>query len=59
MALPNRGTRLRSTHQSAGTSPSYQEAYTNPLTELTHQGQTPEARGTTTLQPVERRPLTQ
>ena len=38
MALPIRGTRLSSTHQSTSTSPSNQEAYTSPWTNLTHQG---------------------
>ena len=37
-ALPFRGKRLSSTHQSAGTSPSHQEAYTSPWSNLTHQG---------------------
>ena len=38
MALPITGTRPSSTHQRAGTSPSYEEAYTSPWTNLTHQG---------------------
>ena len=38
MALPTRGKRPSSTHQWAGTSPSHQEACTNPWTNLTHQG---------------------
>ena len=52
-ALPIRGKRLSSTHQSTGTSPSHQEALgpTSPT-----RGQITEARGTMTLQPVERRP---
>ena len=37
-ALSFRGKRLSSTHQSAGTSLSHQEAYTSPWTKLTHQG---------------------
>ena len=59
VALPIRRTRSISTHQSAGTSPSYQEAYTSHWTNLTHWGQTPEARRTMTLQAAERRPQTQ
>ena len=59
VALPIRGTRSSSTHQNIGTSPSHQEAYTSHWTNLTHWGQTPEARGTTTLQPAERRPQTE
>ena len=39
VALPIRGKRLSSTHQSTGTSPSHQEAYTSPWTKLTHQGE--------------------
>ena len=38
MALPFRRKRLNSTHQSTGTSPSHQEAYTSPWTSLIHQG---------------------
>ena len=58
-ALPTRQTRSSSTHQRAGTSPFHQEACTNPRTNLTHRGQTPELRETMILQPVERRPQTQ
>ena len=60
VTLPVRGKRSSSTHQNAGTRPSHQEAYTSHWTNnLTHWGQIPEARGTTTLQPAERRPQTQ
>ena len=52
-ALFTRGTRHSSTHQWAGTSPSHQEACTSLQNILTHWGQTPEAKGTTTLQPRE------
>ena len=58
-ALSIRGKRSSSTHQNAGTSPSHQEVYISHWTKLTHWGQTPEARGTMTLQPAERRPQTQ
>ena len=37
VALPFRGKRLSSTYQSAGTSPSHQEAYRSPRINLTHQ----------------------
>ena len=59
--LPIRGKRLSSTHQSTGNSPSHQEAYTSPWTNLIHQASVPhttESRGPTTLQPVERKPQT-
>ena len=36
-SLPIREKRLSSTHQDAGTSPSHQEVYTSPWTNLTHQ----------------------
>ena len=52
-ALPIRRKRLSSTQQSAGNSPSHQEAYRSLWTT---RGQTTEARRTMTLQPVERRP---
>ena len=58
-ALPIRWKRSSYTHQNAGTSSSHQEAYTSHWTNLTQWGQKPEARGNTTLQPVERRPQTQ
>ena len=54
VALPIRETRPSSIYERAGTSPSHQDAYTNPWTNLTHWGQTSVARGTLTLQPVER-----
>ena len=37
-ALVFRGKRLNATHQTAGTRPSHQDAYTSPWTNLTHQG---------------------
>ena len=36
-SLPIREKRLSSAHQDAGTSPSHQEVYTSPRTNLTHQ----------------------
>ena len=59
MALTIRGTRPSSTHQRAGTSPCHQEACTSTWNNFMHQGWTQEARGTTILQLVERRPQTQ
>ena len=55
-ALPIRRKKLSSTHQKTNTSPSSQEAYTSHWTNLTHQGQRPESRGTI-LQSVETRPV--
>ena len=54
--LPTRKTRSSPTHQNTGTSPLDQEAYTTNWTNLTHWGQTPKRKGTTNLQPAERRP---
>ena len=54
--LPIRGKRSSSTHQNSGTSPFHQGAYTSHWTNLTHWGQTSEARGAMILQPAERRP---
>ena len=58
-ALSIRRTRSSSTHQNTGTSPCHQKAYTGHWTNITHWGQTPEARGKMTLQSAERRPQTQ
>jgi len=50
VTLPIRGKRLSTTHQSTGTSPSQQEAYTNPWNnQPLPLGRTSEARGTMTL----------
>ena len=48
--------KLSSTHWKTNTSPSSQEAYTSHWTNLIHQGQRPESRGTTILQSMEKRP---
>ena len=58
-ALLIRRKKLSSSHRKKNTSPSSQEAYTSHWTNLTHQGQRPESRGTTVLQSVEMRPQTQ
>ena len=57
--LPTRKTRSSLIHQTIGTSPLHQEAYTTHWTNLSHWGQTPKATGTTNLQPAKRRHQTQ
>ena len=51
-APPIRVTRLSTTHQWSGTSPSQLQACNKPLYQLPPQGQTAEARKATTLQPA-------